>query len=138
MDALVVTGGKHLKGRVRVSGAKNAALPIMAAAILAEGPVRLKNVPNLADIRTMTRLLRELGLRVEREPDGDMVLENVDPDKVLAPYKIMKTMRAGICALGPLVARRGRAEVSMPGGCLIGDRPVDLHLKGLRSLGAKL
>ena len=138
MDELVITGGVRLKGRVRASGAKNAALPIMAAAILAEGPVRLKNVPNLADIRTMTRLLRELGMRVEREPDGDMVLENVDPDKVLAPYKIMKTMRAGICALGPLVARRGRAEVSMPGGCLIGDRPVDLHLKGLRSLGARL
>jgi len=139
MDALVVTGGKHLKGRVRVSGAKNAALPIMAAALLADGQVRLKNVPNLADIRTMSRLLRELGMRVEREDrTGDLLLENEDPSRVVAPYSIMRTMRAGICVLGPLVARRGKAEVSLPGGCAIGDRPVDLHMKGLKSLGAKL
>jgi UDP-N-acetylglucosamine 1-carboxyvinyltransferase len=139
MDALVVTGGKHLKGRVKVSGAKNAALPIMAAAILADGPLRLKNVPNLADIRTMTKLLRELGVRVEREDrSGDMILENQDPSKVTAPYGIMRTMRAGICVLGPLVGRRGRAVVSLPGGCAIGDRPVDLHMKGLKALGAKL
>jgi UDP-N-acetylglucosamine 1-carboxyvinyltransferase len=139
MDALVVTGGRHLKGRVRASGAKNAALPIMAAAILADGPVRLKNVPNLADIRTMTRLLRELGLRVEREErSGDMILENQDTSKVTAPYSIMRTMRAGICVLGPLVSRRGKACVSLPGGCAIGDRPVDLHMKGLKALGAKL
>ena len=139
MDELIVTGGKHLKGRVRASGAKNAALPIMAAAILADGPVRLKNVPNLADIRTMIRLLRELGMRAEREDrSGDLLLENVNPSKVRAPYSIMRTMRAGICVLGPLVARRGKAEVSLPGGCAIGDRPVDLHMKGLKSLGAKL
>jgi UDP-N-acetylglucosamine 1-carboxyvinyltransferase len=101
--------------------------------------VRLKNVPNLADIRTMARLLRELGVHVEREEkSGDLILAAENPDKVLAPYKIMRTMRAGICVLGPLVARRGRAEVSLPGGCAIGDRPVDLHLKGLRTLGAKL
>jgi len=139
MDAFVVTGGKHLKGRVRASGAKNAALPIMAAALLADGPVRLKNVPNLADIRTMMRLLRELGMKVERqERSGDMILENVDLSRVAAPYSIMRTMRAGICVLGPLVARRGRAEVSLPGGCAIGDRPVDLHMKGMKALGAKL
>jgi UDP-N-acetylglucosamine 1-carboxyvinyltransferase len=139
MDALVVTGGKHLKGRVRASGAKNAALPIMAASLLADGPVRLKNVPNLADIRTMMRLLRELGMRAEREDrTGDILLENEDSSKVVAPYSIMRTMRAGICVLGPLVARRGKAEVSLPGGCAIGDRPVDLHMKGLRALGAKL
>ena len=139
MDALVVTGRKHLKGRVRASGAKNAALPIMAASLLADGPVRLKNVPNLADIRTMMRLLRELGMRAEREDrSGDLLLENEDPSKILAPYSIMRTMRAGICVLGPLVARRGKAEVSLPGGCAIGDRPVDLHMKGLKSLGAKI
>ncbi|MBM4019441.1 MAG: UDP-N-acetylglucosamine 1-carboxyvinyltransferase [Planctomycetes bacterium] len=139
MDALVVTGGRRLKGRVRASGAKNAALPIMAAAILADGPVRLKNVPNLADIRTMSRLLRELGVRVEREEkSGDLVLQNERPARVVAPYSIMRTMRAGFCVLGPLVARRGRAEVSLPGGCAIGDRPVDLHLKGMRALGAKV
>jgi UDP-N-acetylglucosamine 1-carboxyvinyltransferase len=139
MEALVVTGGRHLKGRVRASGAKNAALPIMAASLLADGPVRLKNVPNLVDIRTMMRLLRELGMRAEREDrSGDVILENEDASKVVAPYSIMRTMRAGICVLGPLVARRGRAEVSMPGGCAIGDRPVDLHLKGLKSLGARI
>ena len=139
MDALVVTGRKHLKGRVRASGAKNAALPIMAASLLADGPVRLKNVPNLADIRTMMRLLRELGMRVEREDrSGDILLENENLSKVVASYSIMRTMRAGICVLGPLVARRGKAEVSLPGGCAIGDRPVDLHMKGLRALGAKL
>ncbi len=139
MDALVITGGKHLKGRVRASGAKNAALPIMAAAILADGPLRLKSVPNLADIRTMMRLLRELGLRVEREDrSGDLILENQDPAKITAPYSIMRTMRAGICVLGALVARRGKAIVSLPGGCAIGDRPVDLHMKGLKTLGAKL
>ncbi|MCX5676365.1 MAG: UDP-N-acetylglucosamine 1-carboxyvinyltransferase, partial [Planctomycetota bacterium] len=139
MDALVITGGRRLKGRVRAGGAKNAALPIMAAAILADGPVRLKNVPNLADIRTMARLLRELGVRVEREDrGGDMILANENPRKRLAPYSIMRTMRAGFCVLGPLMARRGKAEVSLPGGCAIGDRPVDLHLKGLRSLGARL
>jgi UDP-N-acetylglucosamine 1-carboxyvinyltransferase len=139
MDALVVTGGKRLKGRVRASGAKNAALPIMAASLLADGPVRLKGVPNLADIRTMSRLLRELGMRVEREDrSGDLLLENEDLSKVVASYSIMRTMRAGICVLGPLVARRGRAEVSLPGGCAIGDRPVDLHMKGLKSLGARL
>ena len=139
MDELLVTGGCRLKGRVRASGAKNAALPIMAAAILADGPVRLRNVPNLADIRTMSRLLRELGVSVEREErSGDLIIANQDHAKIVAPYKIMRTMRAGICVLGPLVARRGKAEVSLPGGCAIGDRPVDLHLKGLRSLGAKL
>jgi len=139
MDAMVVTGGRRLKGRVRAGGAKNAALPIMAAALLADGPVRLQNVPDLADIRTMMRLLRELGMRVEREEkSGAIRLENVAPSKIVAPYKIMRTMRAGICVLGPLVARRGKAEVSLPGGCAIGDRPVDLHMKGLKALGAKL
>jgi len=138
MDSMIVRGGKRLEGRVRAGGAKNAALPIMAAAILADGPLRLKDVPDLADIRTMTRLLADLGVRAEREPGGDLVLETVDPDPVRAPYDIMRTMRAGICVLGPLVARRGKAEVSLPGGCAIGDRPVDLHLKGLRALGAGL
>jgi UDP-N-acetylglucosamine 1-carboxyvinyltransferase len=138
MDAMVVTGGRRLQGRVRAGGAKNAALPIMATAILADGPMRLKNVPDLADIRTMGNLLAELGVRAVREAGGDLVLEVVDPDLVKAPYRIMKTMRAGVCVLGPLMARRGRAEVSLPGGCAIGDRPVDLHLKGLRALGGQL
>jgi UDP-N-acetylglucosamine 1-carboxyvinyltransferase len=110
----------------------------MAAAILADGPVRLKNVPDLADIRTMARLLVKLGLKVDREPEGDLLIETVNARLVRAPYDIMRTMRAGVCVLGPLLARRGKAEVSLPGGCAIGDRPVDLHMKGLRALGAKL
>ena len=138
MDAMEVTGGRRLEGRVRASGAKNAALPIMAASILADGPMRLKNVPDLMDIRTMGRLLTVLGVRVEREPGGDLFLECTSTRKSEAPYRIMKTMRAGICVLGPLVARRAKARVSLPGGCAIGDRPVDLHLKGLRTLGARL
>ena len=138
MDAMEVTGGRRLEGRVRASGAKNAALPIMAASILADGPMRLKNVPDLMDIRTMGRLLTVLGVRVEREPGGDLLLECTSTRKSEAPYRIMKTMRAGICVLGPLVARRAKARVSLPGGCAIGDRPVDLHLKGLRTLGARL
>ncbi len=138
MDELIVTGGCRLEGTVRASGAKNAALPIMTASLLAEGPLRLRNVPRLADIRTLTRLLETLGVRVEREPGGDLVLEVVDEEPVLADRDIMKTMRAGFCVLGPLLARRGRAEVSLPGGCAIGERPVDIHLRGLRALGADL
>jgi len=138
MDAMVVTGGCRLQGRVRAGGAKNAALPIMAASLLADGPMCLKNVPDLADIRTMMRLLAKLGVESERRPNGDLVLESRNARRNLAPYDIMRTMRAGICVLGPLLARRGRAEVSLPGGCAIGDRPVDLHLKGLRALGARL
>jgi len=139
MDALVITGGRRLTGKVRAGGAKNAALPIMAASILADGPLVLRGVPDLADIRTMARLLGLLGVQVERKRGGTMVL--MPPGRLAksrAPYDIMRTMRAGICVLGPLVARRGKAEVSLPGGCAIGDRPVDLHLKGLRALGARL
>lgn len=138
MDAMLLEGGVRLKGRVRAAGAKNAALPIMASAILADGPLRLTNVPDLADIRTMTRLLAKLGVAVTRGDDGAMTLKRRRRLRNVAPYDIMRTMRAGVCVLGPLVARRGEAEVSMPGGCAIGDRPVDLHLKGLRALGAKL
>ena len=138
MDSMVVTGGQALRGRVRAGGAKNAALPIMAAAILADSPMRLRNVPDLADIRTMSRLLGELGVRVEREATGDLVLETVDSEPVLADRDIMKTMRAGICVLGPLVAKRGRAKVHLPGGCVIGQRPIDIHLRGLAALGAEI
>jgi len=139
MDALVITGGRRLTGKVRASGSKNAALPIMAASILADEPLVLKGVPNLADIRTMGRLLSQLGVKVERKKGGTMVLKSPSRSRRnRAPYKIMKTMRAGICVLGPLLARRGKAEVSLPGGCAIGDRPVDLHLKGLRWLGGRI
>src|SRR5689334_8856105 len=190
MDMFVVHGGRRLAGRVRVSGAKNAALPIMAAALIARGPTILHGVPDLVDVATLGELLTALGVDVSREGpsartnfprlpildpangngaapqsadessfeeqhvhfpfgvpgnevplDGDvgpLRLEVVDEQACLADYDLVRRMRAGICVLGPLLARRGRACVSLPGGCNIGDRPVDLHLKGLSALGADL
>ena len=154
MDAFVINGGRPLRGTVVVHGSKNAALPLMAASLLTEQPVLLRGVPRLSDIRNMLRLLDSLGVACEGFPqpgeDGPIApqveqdgghavsLRPTDPTKVLAHYDIVRTMRAGICVLGPLLARRGRAKVSMPGGCAIGDRPVDLHLRGLRALGAEI
>lgn len=196
MDMFVVHGGMRLRGRVSVSGAKNAALPIMAAALAAEGPTTLRGVPDLVDVTTLGQLLSSLGMRVERQPipvpqsapaqndlteavppadqpsddteatdqpicvslpesqsqssDGVSGTENRYPDVAplqlevldehpcVADYELVRRMRAGICVLGPLLARRGRACVSLPGGCNIGDRPVDLHLKGLAALGAEI
>ncbi len=137
MDAIVVDGGVPLQGNVSVSGAKNAALPILAAALLVEGEVVLEEVPDLRDIRTMIQLLQELGCAVERHADRSVSVVVEDETRSEAPYDIVKQMRAGFCVLGPLLARRGRARVSMPGGCNLGVRPVDLHLKGLRALGAR-
>jgi UDP-N-acetylglucosamine 1-carboxyvinyltransferase len=136
MDMMVIRGGTPLRGAVRVGGAKNAALPMMAAAMLTDGVTRLKSVPDLMDIRTMAQLLRVLGVDVTRK-GKDLILEPRDDTPIEAPYKIMRTMRAGICVLGPLLARRRAARVSMPGGCAIGSRPIDLHLKGMVALGAK-
>lgn len=136
MDMMVIRGGKPLRGTVQAGGSKNAALPMMAAALLADGPVRLRNVPDLMDIRTMAKLLRTLGVEVTRD-GNDLTLEVRDASHVEASYDIMRTMRAGICVLGPLLARRGKARVSMPGGCNIGSRPVDLHVKGMQALGAR-
>lgn len=136
MDRFLIQGGVPLAGRVRVAGAKNAALPILAATLMAEGPCRLEGVPDLRDIRTMLDLLGLLGVRAERQADGSLVTEVVDRTPCRAPYELVKTMRASICVLGPLLGARGRAEVSFPGGCQIGPRPVDLHLKGLAGLGA--
>ncbi len=138
MDTIVIEGGVPLKGKVSVSGAKNAALPILAATLLVEGEVRLEGVPDLRDIRTMIGLLQELGSAVEKNADGTLSLTVADQSAVEAPYKIVKEMRASFCVLGPLLARRGRGKVSMPGGCNLGVRPVDLHLKGLRALGARI
>ncbi|MFQ5732644.1 MAG: UDP-N-acetylglucosamine 1-carboxyvinyltransferase [Planctomycetaceae bacterium] len=141
MDMFVIEGGAPLRGRVAVGGAKNAALPVMAAALLADGPVRLHGVPQLVDVATMTRLLQSLGVRVHRR-DGagpklsPLTLDVVDSAPHVADYDLVRRMRAGVCVLGPLLAKRGRAVVSLPGGCNIGDRPIDLHLKGLRALGA--
>ena len=138
MDQFVIEGGVPLRGTVRISGAKNAALPILAATLLADGPCRLEGVPDLRDIRTMLRILQELGVEAGRDEDGAIVTNVVDPTRVRAPYELVKTMRASISVLGPLLGRRRRAEVSFPGGCVIGPRPVDLHLTGLEALGATI
>jgi UDP-N-acetylglucosamine 1-carboxyvinyltransferase len=137
MDKLRITGGTALAGEVQVAGAKNAALPILAAALLTDGELVLDNVPQLADITTMGRLLSGMGARLSR--DGGRVVARADAiGAVEAPYELVKTMRASILVLGPLLARFGQARVSLPGGCAIGARPVDQHIKGLRALGARL
>jgi UDP-N-acetylglucosamine 1-carboxyvinyltransferase len=127
-----------LHGSVHCSGSKNAALPIMAASILTTGPVVMSGVPRLADVDTLSLLLAELGLAVGRDADGDSHLSTVDERPATADYRLVHQMRASFCVLGPLLARRGRAVVSLPGGCNIGNRPVDLHLAGLQALGAEL
>jgi UDP-N-acetylglucosamine 1-carboxyvinyltransferase len=137
MDKLLITGGKRLVGDIQISGAKNAALPILCAGLLTAGDLQLSNVPNLHDVSTMLKLLRQTGLAVEQ--DGDKVtLNGAKIDKLEAPYEMVKTMRASILVLGPLLARFGSAKVSLPGGCAIGSRPVDQHIKGLRALGAEI
>jgi len=137
MTSFRITGRAPLEGTVEASGSKNAALPVLAAAILAEGPVRLERVPEVGDVATLIEVLSELGLRIERA--GDAVnIETIDPHPVRARYELVRRMRASFCVLGPLLARRGKAMVSLPGGCNIGPRPIDLHLKGLSELGAKV
>lgn len=137
MDAFRILGGSRLTGRISVDGSKNASLPLMAAALLSDEPVTLRRVPDLSDIRNMCGLLGELGCDVTSK-DGTLRLHNVDSNATHARYEIVKTMRASICVLGPMLAKRKRAQVSMPGGCAFGDRPVDLHLRGLKALGAKI
>jgi UDP-N-acetylglucosamine 1-carboxyvinyltransferase len=137
MDAFRIEGGTRLAGRVAVEGSKNASLPLMAAALLADEPVVLRGVPPLSDVENMGRLLGELGCRVTS--DGDrMTIASEDRALVHARYDLVRTMRASICVLGPMLASRGRAEVAMPGGCAFGARPVDLHLRGLKALGARI
>ena len=138
MDIFRIEGPVRLAGSVRINGAKNAALPIMAATILAPGRSILRAVPNLSDISVCSELLGELGCKITRNPDGDLYIDSTIVDKPVGDYEIVRRMRAGICILGPLLARCGRAEVSMPGGCAIGDRPVNLHIKGLEALGAQI
>ena len=138
MDQLIIRGGMPLRGEVRVSGAKNAALPLMAAALLTEEPVRLGNVPRLVDIRTSARLLRHMGVEVAGEGTPDLLVHAKSVVRPEAPYDLVKTMRASVLVLGPLVARLGRARVSLPGGCAIGPRPINLHLMGLEKLGATI
>ena len=139
MEKLKVTGGCRLKGEVKASGAKNAALPILAASLLTADDLVLHNVPHLSDIRTMGKLLSGLGMTVERQSDTETVrLIAKSLTTLTAPYELVKTMRASIVTLGPMLARFGEARVSLPGGCAIGARPVDQHIKGLQTLGAEV
>ncbi len=138
MDKIVVEGGQRLVGRIPVSGAKNAALPIMAAALLPSGPSTFKNMPLLEDVSTMGKLLRRLGCEVDGKRSLVIAPPTQKKAKLEAPYELVKTMRASVLVLGPLVARYGRGRVSMPGGCAIGARPIDQHLKGLEAMGAKI
>ncbi len=138
MDRLIVSGGRPLRGEIRISGAKNAALPVLVASLLTDKPLRIGNVPHLQDITTTMELLGRIGVRLV--VDEKMVVE-ADASNVTsrrAPYELVKTMRASILVLGPLLARFGEAEVSMPGGCAIGSRPVNLHIKGLEAMGAEI
>ncbi len=137
MDKIVIRGGRKLRGEIEVSGAKNSVLPIMAAALLAEGESVLENVPNLKDIQTMMRLLHSLGAKAHYQA-GTLTVKPGHHLSPVATYKLVSTMRASVCVLGPLLARLGHAEVSLPGGCVIGARPIDLHLKGLSALGAQI
>ena len=136
MDKFRVQGPTKLQGEVTISGAKNAALPILFAALLAEEPVEIQNVPKLKDVDTSMKLLSQLGAKVER--NGSVHIDARDVNVFCAPYDLVKTMRASIWALGPLVARFGQGQVSLPGGCTIGARPVDLHITGLEQLGATI
>jgi UDP-N-acetylglucosamine 1-carboxyvinyltransferase len=138
VDKLVIGGGKPLSGDVRVSGAKNAALPLMCAALLTPEPLTLSNAPHLKDVSTMVRLLAQMGVEVSLDDRLGLSLRAARLSDPLAPYDLVKTMRASILVLGPLVARCGAARVSLPGGCAIGLRPVDQHIKGLEALGAEV
>lgn len=138
MDKLLIQGGTPLSGEIAISGAKNAALPILCASLLSAEPLRLRNVPHLNDISTMLRLLGQMGVEVTLDgPDG-LVLDSRNLHNPCAPYDMVKTMRASILVLGPLLARCGEARVSLPGGCAIGARPVDQHIKGLQAMGAEI
>ncbi|TSA49066.1 MAG: UDP-N-acetylglucosamine 1-carboxyvinyltransferase [Nitrosomonadales bacterium] len=138
MDKLVIQGGVPLNGEVRISGAKNAALPILCAGLLAETPLQISNVPHLRDITTMLQLLGHMGMQVSVNEQMGVELDASNIHTPEAPYEMVKTMRASILVLGPLLARFGRARVSLPGGCAIGSRPVNLHIKGLQAMGAEI
>jgi UDP-N-acetylglucosamine 1-carboxyvinyltransferase len=137
MDKLQIVGGKRLNGEISVSGAKNAALPILCAGLLSSGDVELSNVPRLHDVKTILKLLAQTGLKVTQD-DENVTLNGANITSLEAPYELVKTMRASILVLGPLLARFGEAKVSLPGGCAIGSRPVDQHIKGLRAMGAEI
>jgi UDP-N-acetylglucosamine 1-carboxyvinyltransferase len=138
MDKLIIRGGHSLNGEIEISGAKNAALPELCAALLTDQEVVLRNVPKLQDVSTMLKLIRNMGVSCAHEEDGTVRLNAGALNKPEAPYEMVKTMRASVLALGPLLARFGHARVSLPGGCAIGSRPVDQHIKGLQAMGAQI
>jgi len=138
VDKLLIQGGTPLSGEIAVSGAKNAALPILCASLLSSDALQLSNVPQLRDVSTMLRLIEQMGVKVTREGANGVVLDPRGLNNPLAPYDMVKTMRASILVLGPLLARHGEAKVSLPGGCAIGARPVEQHLKGLQAMGAEI
>ena len=138
MDKLLIRGGRSLQGEVLISGAKNAALPELCATLLTAEPVTLRNVPRLQDVSTMLKLIRNMGVQVDQQDDGSVRIDASTLSTPKAPYELVKTMRASVLALGPLLARFGEATVSLPGGCAIGSRPVDQHLKGLSAMGAEI
>lgn len=138
MDKLIISGGAPLTGEIRISGAKNAALPILAATLLADGPVTIGNVPHLHDITTTMELLGRMGLELMVDERMNIEVDSSTIHNMFAPYELVRTMRASILVLGPLLARYGRADVSLPGGCAIGSRPVNLHLQGLSAMGAEI
>ena len=136
MDKLIITGGNVLEGNVRISGAKNAVLPIMAATLLADSPVTIRNVPHLHDVTTTMELLGRMGVHLTLNEKMDIVVDATTIDSLYAPYDLVRTMRSSILVLGPMLSRYGSADVSLPGGCAIGSRPVNLHIKGLQAMGA--
>ncbi|PID43949.1 MAG: UDP-N-acetylglucosamine 1-carboxyvinyltransferase [Gammaproteobacteria bacterium] len=138
MDKLLITGGHPLEGEIRISGAKNSALPILAATLLADEPVTIGNLPHLQDVTTMIALLGRMGVDLVADENMGLQVKTGEIKEYRAPYELVKTMRASILVLGPLLAHFGRAEVSLPGGCAIGSRPVDLHLRGLEAMGAEI
>ena len=138
MDKIVVQGAEPLNGDVKISGAKNSALPILISSLLVDGTLTLSNVPHLQDITTTMGLLSHLGVQMQVNENMHIAADASAVDQIRAPYELVKTMRASILVLGPLLARMGHAEVSLPGGCAIGSRPVNLHIKGLEAMGAKV
>jgi UDP-N-acetylglucosamine 1-carboxyvinyltransferase len=138
MDRLIIKGGERLQGEIRISGAKNAVLPIMAATLLADSPVTVRNIPHLHDVTTTMELLGRMGIHLTVDEKMDIVVDTSTINSLYAPYELVRTMRSSILVLGPMLSRFGRADVSLPGGCAIGSRPVNLHIKGLQAMGADI
>ena len=138
MDRLIINGGERLQGEIRISGAKNAVLPIMAATLLADSPVTVRNIPHLHDVTTTMELLGRMGIHLTVDEKMDIVVDSSTINSLYAPYELVRTMRSSILVLGPMLSRFGQADVSLPGGCAIGSRPVNLHIKGLQAMGADI